>query len=275
MLKILVPVDFSPESENALLYAIKIAKSTDKASIILHHSIFVKDVMADLLEKIKDVLIAETEKELAALLKKCNSKGIENVDFKTDYVFGYPDESILQVAEKYHSNIIIMGTKGASGIERFLIGSVATKVLENATIPVLVVPKDYSPRNKIKEILFSSDLEKLDTRLHLVVAFAKLFDAQVSVLHILPESASQIVLNSEETANRLITKNNYEKIKFFTFMDSNIEQGIHNFVSQHPVDLLVMHPQKRSFIEKILDISKTKNLVSNSLTPILAVPIKD
>jgi nucleotide-binding universal stress UspA family protein len=275
MIKILVPVDFSPESENALQYAIKIAKSADKASIILHHSIFVKDVMADLLEKIKDVLIAETEKELAALLKKCTSKEIENVDFKTDYVFGYPEESILQVAEKFHSNIIIMGTKGASGIEKFLIGSVASKVLENANIPVLIVPKDYSTRKNIKEILFSSDLEKLDSRLHLVVAFAKLFDAQVSVLHILPESAAHIVLNSEEIVNRLVSKNQYEKIKFFSYMDSNIEQGINNFIAAHPVDLLVMHPQKRNFIEKMLDISKTKNIATSSLVPILAVPIKE
>jgi nucleotide-binding universal stress UspA family protein len=272
MLKILVPVDFSPESNNASQYAIKMAKAADKAVITIYHAIYIKDVMADLLEKVKDVLIDETERELATILKKCENKGLTNTTFKTLHSFDYPDESILKIASEHKKDVVIMGTKGTSGLEKIFIGSVASKVIEKAKIPVLVVPEEYnSSRQKINEIMFASDLENIDNRIKIVVALAKLFNAEIQVLHVLPES-SNLVLNAEKMAKDLSEKHQYDKIKFFSLMESSIEKGIERFIEDKSPDLMVMYPQKRSFLEKLLSYSKTRNMAEKAEVPVLAVP---
>ncbi len=54
---------------------------------------------------------------------------------------GHPAEEILRLAEEQSVDLIIMGTLGSSGIPRFLLGSVADKVIRSSRIPVLTVRK--------------------------------------------------------------------------------------------------------------------------------------
>jgi nucleotide-binding universal stress UspA family protein len=54
---------------------------------------------------------------------------------------GHPAEQIMKLAEEQSVDLIVMGTLGRSGIEKFLLGSVADKVIRNSRIPVLTVRK--------------------------------------------------------------------------------------------------------------------------------------
>ncbi len=63
----------------------------------------------------------------------------EGVDIKKWIVQGHPAEKILKLAEEQSIDLIVMGTLGRSGIEKFLLGSVADKVIRNSRIPVLTV----------------------------------------------------------------------------------------------------------------------------------------
>jgi nucleotide-binding universal stress UspA family protein len=78
------------------------------------------------------VLIARTK----CLLKKCKSG---RVSAAREIVEGYPSDTIIRIAEKENMNLIVVGYVGASGLERFLLGSVADKVVRNSKVPVLVV----------------------------------------------------------------------------------------------------------------------------------------
>ena len=56
-----------------------------------------------------------------------------------EIIEGYPADTIIRIAEKENMSRIVVGYMGASGLERFLLGSVADKVVRNSKVPVLVV----------------------------------------------------------------------------------------------------------------------------------------
>lgn len=65
----------------------------------------------------------------------------EGLDIKKWIVQGHPAEEIMKLAEEQSVDLIVMGTLGRSGIEKFLLGSIADKVIRSSKIPVLTVRK--------------------------------------------------------------------------------------------------------------------------------------
>ncbi|MDO9098890.1 MAG: universal stress protein, partial [Candidatus Methanoperedens sp.] len=63
----------------------------------------------------------------------------EGLEVERNTVEGHPAEEIIKYAEKNSISLIVMGTLGKSGLDRFLLGSVAEKVVRNSKIPVLIV----------------------------------------------------------------------------------------------------------------------------------------
>jgi nucleotide-binding universal stress UspA family protein len=143
---ILVPVDFSAYSEAALVYAVKLAKCLAQPVVVLHvvhdpgvmpgyysralkkkqvHRI--EDGAADMLgEFLKDVV--QRHPHLRGL------RGLESLLVK-----GLPSRRILEVAEQRKAGLIVLGSKGLTGLKHLLIGSVAERVVHLARIPVTVV----------------------------------------------------------------------------------------------------------------------------------------
>jgi nucleotide-binding universal stress UspA family protein len=70
----------------------------------------------------------------------------QNIDVETIILEGHPSHEIIEFSKNNSIDLIIMGTLGKSGLDRFLLGSVAEKVLRNSKVPVLVVPG--SPTNE-------------------------------------------------------------------------------------------------------------------------------
>lgn len=64
---------------------------------------------------------------------------VQEIDYETIILEGHPSHEIIEFAENNDIDLIIMGTLGKSGLDRFLLGSVAEKVLRNSKVPVLVV----------------------------------------------------------------------------------------------------------------------------------------
>ena len=80
-------------------------------------------------------LLAEAEESVENMKKRFD----EDVNVKTKVVVGFPAEKINQVAEEENADLIIISSSGKSGLHRFIIGSVAEKVLKTSEIDVLLV----------------------------------------------------------------------------------------------------------------------------------------
>lgn len=145
--RILVAVDGSRPSIDASSQAIDLAKSLNAELIALY--VVSPDVRYDFLEDtitprlpgaLKDVIMIAMqrgEKHLDKVRQKAKDK---NFKVKTDVVIGISSvvKEIVDYAEKNRINIIVVGSRGLSGLKKMLLGSVASGVVTYAHCPVLV-----------------------------------------------------------------------------------------------------------------------------------------
>ncbi|MDD2341051.1 MAG: universal stress protein [Tissierellia bacterium] len=138
--KILVATDGSENAERAASYGINIAKATGAEVHVLYvistkHAVTTRTVMGwseafeEYLANKGGVAIANVEK----LGKEAGVK-VEPVFLK-----GIPADKILGYAEENNIDFIVMGTHGLTGIQRYLIGSVAETVVRHSKVPVMVI----------------------------------------------------------------------------------------------------------------------------------------
>ena len=137
--KIVLATDGSEYSANVVKYAIELAKISEAkiyAIYVVDTGIFTSipmDVawtnMYELLKQEGNVATNQVESEAMAA----------NIEVESITVEGHPAEEIIKLAEDKSADIIVMGTLGKSGLDRFLLGSVAEKVSRTSRIPVMIV----------------------------------------------------------------------------------------------------------------------------------------
>jgi len=142
----LVPLDGSELAEVVFLYAKELAGRLDIDVTLLH----VASPSGKNLNPMQQAYItraAETVKRLAWEIQQeiGISQAAEAVKVKGVLVEGYPPEEILKYAEANDIDLILMAARGHSGLKRWTIGSVASKVLSASKIPVWLVRADHTP----------------------------------------------------------------------------------------------------------------------------------
>jgi len=145
--KILLPTDGSEHANKAAKQAIWIA-STSGAELIALNVIETSSLVGlpaeDLIVRIKEMLKEEGRKSLekiADILKETEIQGEcqKEVKLTTSTEEGSPSDVIIKTVKKEDIDLIVMGTSGKHGLDRFLLGSVTENVVRSAPCPVLVV----------------------------------------------------------------------------------------------------------------------------------------
>ncbi len=141
--KILVPVDFSSGSQHAVDAAIGLAKSFDAEVHLLHcyqvtpatltpYGIVVPETFErDLREAAKKKLDEEKE--------RVEAEGVRVAEHLSPH---FPTEEIPALAERLDADLVVMGTRGLTGLKHVLLGSVAERTVQVAPCPVLTVRED-------------------------------------------------------------------------------------------------------------------------------------
>lgn len=137
--KILIPTDGSAPAEAAIKEGIKLAKALGSKI----YGLYVVDISAfagipaeAIWENMRSLLEEEGKKALERVEKLADTK---DVKCKTIMKEGIPSKEIISTAEEIKAGLIVMGTSGKSGLNRFLLGSVTEKVVRTSKIPVLVI----------------------------------------------------------------------------------------------------------------------------------------
>ncbi len=158
---ILWPTDFSPEAQDALRYAEFFARAFSAKITALHVA---PDLMPAIYEDamiIQQELIGrgqETKSQARNRIQSLEQK--RGISFKKIIVAeGSAARKIIETAEKEKVDLIVMGKKGQSGLEKLLIGSVANHVLRHSPAPVLVIKKGRRTLGA-KKILVPTDFAK-------------------------------------------------------------------------------------------------------------------
>ncbi|MEJ8542376.1 universal stress protein [Methanothermobacter wolfeii] len=139
--KILLPTDGSKHANKAAEHAIWIARKSGAEIIaltVMETSSLVSLPADDLIVRLKEMLEEEASRSLEAVKKLVEKSGAGvKITLRTDE--GSPADAILRTIEKEEVDLVVMGTSGKHGLDRFLLGSVAEKVVRSAGCPVLVV----------------------------------------------------------------------------------------------------------------------------------------
>lgn len=136
---IVIATDGSENSLRAISYGIEIAKlsgATVHALYVIDTTSFSSIPMDAGWEAMYDTLREEGEKAISEVKERGNVSGVEVREVLLE---GHPSNEIVDFAEKNNADLIVVGTLGKSGLDRFLMGSVAEKVVRGSKVPVLVV----------------------------------------------------------------------------------------------------------------------------------------
>jgi nucleotide-binding universal stress UspA family protein len=138
---ILFATDFSEISEYAFDYASTLAKKFDSKLIVMHvinepvdlRGFYVPHISFDSLEK-------EIEEAAEKMMKKfCAGRLVDLDDTETVIVSGIPYEQILKKADDEDASLIVLGTHGRAGLDHFLFGSTAERVVRRSRCPVMTI----------------------------------------------------------------------------------------------------------------------------------------
>lgn len=277
-MKLLIPTDFSVNAEDALKYAIAFAKSVSAEITLLHvlHPTTNNPILSGINAQELSQERNEAEKKFKDLINKFKD---EYGAMKITYGFGVGtvSEVVAQKCNELKTDLVIMGTQGASGLKKLVLGSNAASVIETVDTPVLAIPagsKFYAP----KKMLFATNYYKSDVGvIERLVELAKKFDSEIVISHIIDEDdfEEDEALYLENCTKLVKDVTHYNKISHKIYKDHDIKEGIDELVASQKADLLVLSSRKRSFLEKLLDKSLTKEMSYDTFVPLLSFKISE
>lgn len=196
---ILVPLDGSELAENALVYARSIAE-VDNSQLVLVRATKSAESLMDVLGQMSySVITAEQALGSAEQYLDATRQAHAMPDATIRTHSGLPASIILDSEQNERANLIVMSTQGRSGVGRWVMGSVASKVLQQAQVPVLIV-RDRRPIKRILVPLDGSTLSEiiLSHAIHL----AKIFEAEVTLLRV---TKAEIAPTSPRRVTEVVT----------------------------------------------------------------------
>jgi len=268
MKKILVPTDFSKAAQNALDYAIQLAKKID-AEIFLHHAYTMPQSGSAVMIDVSDVLKQDAEKNLAKEVERVQAD-LGEVTMQTQSFYSGAVASIAEFCTKLSVDLIVMGTTGATGMKEMFVGSNTSALIKETSCPIIAVPAEFTS-TEIKNIAVSTDLSHIkdgkiynplkeltkDTGGHLTLINISDNMTAVDAAEFINEAADldDLFMGIEHT---------------FKFIEENdVEKGILNFVNENNIDLLAVVSRKRGFFERLFHKSVSKKLAMHAKVPIL------
>ncbi|AZH24834.1 universal stress protein [Haloplanus aerogenes] len=132
---ILIPTDGSPGAQEAIEHGLEIAQQYE-ATV---HALYVVDTRVSRSGPLLESLQREGRKAVRDLEVAGTQAGLTVV---TEVVEGVPPQEILEYSAMQGIDLIVMGTQGRTGIDRFVMGSVAERVVRHSPVPVLMVRRE-------------------------------------------------------------------------------------------------------------------------------------
>jgi len=288
MKTILVPTDFSEQANNALDMAHEMAALAHAEIIILNvldmpgghayapggasFNVMGGPPMGGELDNVYVVeLHKKTKEKLESIIAEPKYKDIK-ISYRLQ--LGNPYHSISEEIVENKVDLVVMGTKGASGMEEMLIGSNTEKVVRMAKCPVLTV-KNKVKINKLKKIVFASSFTEAED--HVIAELKKMQKLLSAELHLLKVNTP----NSFETSRKIkqemkdyIDKYDLKHASVNICNDVVEEDGIIYFSEEINADLIAMATHGRTGFMHLLSGSIAEDVVNHAQRPVWTCSFK-
>jgi len=154
-----------------------------------------------------------------------------------------------------------------------LLGSNASKVIQNTNVPILTVPEKYTSR-EIKKITYATAFYSTDVKaIRRIVELAKLFKAQVNILHVITNDSNYAHEKDlmRNFMNEVTRKINYHNLSFQILTGKSVTESLESYINSDATNIMVMSTQQRNFFERLFEKSNTKKLALHSDIPLMAI----
>ncbi|MEL6652933.1 MAG: universal stress protein [Bacteroidota bacterium] len=271
---ILFPTDFSEAANKALRFVLPFAEKLE-ARLILMNAFTIPTPVAEApfysweedLRRQEALVRAELEILQAAIQA-------DHPRLKTELIasVGFPVSTILSIADEYEVDWIVMGTKGATGLKKVFLGSVASQVIGRSAKPVLAIP-DTAKAPEIHRIVFATNYESRELEpLRRVCRLAERLDAELLVAHVFTGNGQPPVEAWEAFEKMVVSEISYPKLSFKFLPHHDLIKGLEDLLQYTRAEMLAMCPHKRALLDRMLRTSNTKNMASQTQTPLLSMP---
>ena len=259
MKTILIPVDFSENSLHSCRYAINLVDKQEVTFHLFHiyndqvilpdagmpesldsDLFFNSDIILALKEQ-AEIQMAQLKKEVQKLVAASGAQ----ITLTTELQGGDPRWEITEICEELKPDLVVMGTRG-QGKKGFLEGSMASKIMGKAPVPVLAVPEDYTDF-QLKNIMYPTHFNQLD--IHALQQLFTLFGHlhfQVHVCHFhlgKREKETELLMSGLEKA---FEKEKSEgTIAFYLEEAPEKETALNSFAQKHHIDLVAFLPERK------------------------------
>jgi nucleotide-binding universal stress UspA family protein len=278
MKKILIPTDLSENAGNAIKYALHFFQSTAVELVFLHVTHPMLDLPDTSLEFYDPIIFQDKKEQYSYVETHLNQIfTLEKLDknsfnYSIELRIGFASDEIASVAKHLECDFIVMGTKGATGLAKVFLGSIASSVLKHTTIPVLIIPENY--RFTLPEkIVFATDYKGISNKKVLAPLFdiANQFDSKVLMFHAI-EAKEPIAAYIEEL-QVWKTEKNFHHIKHTNSIATceDVTEGILEFTDENNAEILAMIPHSYNFFQHLFHKSKTKEVAMESKVPLLVL----
>ncbi|MBO6632499.1 MAG: universal stress protein, partial [Psychroserpens sp.] len=278
MKNVLLPTDFSDNSWNAIVYALHYFKQEQCNFYLLHVNTLDNLIVGDTAyiptqTEILDVYIKPAKHKLRQLLKRVSDSVKPNSKHRfytlTDHSFII--ESIRKHVREKHIDIIVMGTKGASGLREYIIGSNAGDVITKVKCTTLIVPENaqFKPH---QEIAFPTDFT-MSYDIQTLQPISELLSHKSAVLRILHITKKSAALNKEQEHNRELIEEFFDEFDYsFHFLtNSKLEDAIQCFVESRDIDIIVMVAKNLNYFQHILFHTRVEKISYHTEIPFLVL----
>lgn len=270
MRTIIVCTDFSASASNAASYAASMAMAV-KADLFLLHAYEPPASSGEISLPIDvDTWQKDAETALRSLQQDLQEQTNGLLSVRGQVHMGSFYFELETVCRQMKPYAVVIGSTGKTAAERILFGSNAVYTMKHLHWPVIAVPQGISFKG-IHRIGLACDLENVPGSLPMdeLVLLQKDFQAELHLLYIGER-------NNADPEVKMVSSLMDEKIwpskmKFHFLQDNDIDKGIMEFAEKKQIDLLIVLPKRKSFINALLSKSHTRQFVLHSHVAVMAL----
>ena len=280
MKKILLPTDFSDNSWNAATYAMELFKGEECIFYLLN-------TYTPAISHSRFMAVNANEGEMENGIRNNSEKGLQQVldriknkynnpkhHFETISSFSLLVDEIKEVIENEGIDLLVTGTKGASGLEEVFMGSNTVRIIKSIkNCPVLAIPKSFG-FVKPTEIAFATDFNRFFTpsELQPVIDLANSFGAAVRIVHVQYKIKA---LTEIQQFNLTMLRKYLRDVEHYVHTVSelnSISKTLEVFTEELDIHLLAMLNYQHSYMEKMVREPVIKRVAFHTQVPLLVIP---
>jgi nucleotide-binding universal stress UspA family protein len=276
MKKIVVPVDFSVHSEQALEVAARIAKKRQAEMLLIH--------VLNLSDKISET--DATERRETQYLEEVTQKRLEEFADK-DFMKGIPlsfqvrkykvFREVNLATKEAEADLIVMGSRGAEGIKGFFAGSNTSRVVQISETPVLVIKKqqrEFTPG----KIIFASDFAPENFEAFKKARdFARIYDAEIKLVYVnTPNMSFCSTRDIREKMREFLrsTEMPVDTSNVLIYNDYTVQTGILNAAEDQKADLIAIPTHGRTGFDRIISGNISGEVASQAAIPVFTIKVQ-